>query len=273
MKMPMLWRQSAAFFRMHFNRGLQYRTAALAGVATQFAWGFMKIKVFIAFSDNPSADFPMGLDQLASYFWLQQAFIAFFMAWMMEAEIFDCISDGNVAYELCRPVRLYAMWFSRSLAVRLVRGVLRCGPILLAALLMPPPYRLTLPPDPLTALWFLLTMALGLLVMVALCMILYMLTFFTISPMGLRLVFVCAVEFLQGAVIPLPFFSPVMQKVLELLPFAATENVPLRVYSGQLAGVGLLRAAALQVFWLAVLVTAGQLLSRLAIRKTTIQGG
>ena len=38
-----------SFFRMRFHMGLQYRTAAIAGMTTQFVWGFMEILVFRAF--------------------------------------------------------------------------------------------------------------------------------------------------------------------------------------------------------------------------------
>ena len=37
-----------SFFRLRFITGLQYRTAALAGIATQFFWGAMEILTFRA---------------------------------------------------------------------------------------------------------------------------------------------------------------------------------------------------------------------------------
>lgn len=80
-------------------------------------------------------------------------------------------------------------------------------------------------------------------------MIIYMLSFFTISPDGIRLVPLSMVEFFQGAIIPLPFFPGAVRKVMELLPFAAMQNVALRVYSGDLAGAALQRAVILQIFW------------------------
>lgn len=38
-----------AFFRLRSAMGLQYRAAALAGIATQFAWGFMEIMAMHVF--------------------------------------------------------------------------------------------------------------------------------------------------------------------------------------------------------------------------------
>ena len=35
-----------SFFRLRFLMGLQYRTAALAGIVTQFAWGGMEILMY-----------------------------------------------------------------------------------------------------------------------------------------------------------------------------------------------------------------------------------
>ena len=129
-----------SFFRLRFSMGLQYRAAALAGVVTQFAWGFMEIMVFRAFYRADPGAFPMSFSATASYVWLQQAFLALFAAWMMENEIFDTIVSGNVAYELCRPVGIYDMWFARNIAGRLSRAVLRCFPILAIAVFLPEPY-------------------------------------------------------------------------------------------------------------------------------------
>ena len=126
-----------SFFRLRFAMGLQYRTAALAGIITQFAWGFMEIMIFHAFYRADAASFPMHFSATASYIWLQQAFLVLFAAWMMENEIFDSIVNGNIVYELCRPVSIYNMWFARSIATRVSKAVLRCFPILVVAAFIP----------------------------------------------------------------------------------------------------------------------------------------
>ena len=122
-----------AFFRLRFAMGLQYRTAAAAGIVTQFFWGGMNILVYRAFYETDAEAFPMNFQATSTYIWLQQAFLALFAAWMVENEIFENIMNGNVAYEMCRPVSIYNMWFLRSMANRLSRALLRCLPILLLA--------------------------------------------------------------------------------------------------------------------------------------------
>lgn len=262
-----------SFFRLRFSMGLQYRVAALAGIVTQFFWGFMEIMIFSAFYRADAAAFPMSLSATASYIWMQQAFLAFFAAWMMEGEIFDSIVNGNIAYELCRPIDIYNMWFARSIANRMSRAVLRCFPILLVAAFLPAPYGLSAPASGLHFFLSLATLLLGLAVTVSFCVFIYVLTFFTISPQGLRMLFLSSVEFFAGAVIPLPFFPEKVQKIMELLPFAAMQNVPLRIYSGSMSGAEMKKAILLQIFWLIVVTAAGKLLCRVALKKVVVQGG
>lgn len=266
-------RKYLSFFRLRFSMGLQYRTAALAGIVTQFVWGVMELLVFRAFYEAEPGAFPMTLTATTSYIWLQQAFLAFFAVWFLENEIFDAIMNGNIAYELCRPINIYTMWFSRSVANRLSRAVLRCFPILIVAVLLPKPYGLCKPAGLVYFLLFLLTLILGLMVTVAFCMLIYALTFFTISPSGLRMLFASAVEFFSGAVIPLPFFPRKIQMMMELLPFAAMQNVALRIYSGSMSENEMIKAIGLQVFWLIVLVAGGKKLCSIAQTRVSVQGG
>lgn len=262
-----------AFFRLRFFMGLQYRAAALAGVATQFCWGFIMIMGFCAFYEADAASFPMPLSATVSYIWLQQAFLLFFSVWGMDNEIFDLIVNGNIAYELCRPVHIYSMWFARGIAGRMSGALLRCIPILVITPFLPEPFAMLPPASGLHFILFLITMALGLAVTIAICTLVYMLAFFTISPQGLR-TFVCsAVELLAGAVIPLPFFPERIRFLLELLPFASMQNVALRIYSGSLTEREMVRAVGLQLFWLVVLLIAGRGLARAAEKKVIIQGG
>lgn len=261
-----------SFFRLRFVMGLSYRAAAWAGVATQFVWSGMEIAMFRAFYGAEPEHFPMTMDAAVSYVWLQQAFLALFAAWMLEGEVFESIRDGNIVYEMCRPMKLYPMLFVRAMAMRVSRAALRCGPVLLFAILLPGPYGLKAPGQGQTGL-FLAAMALGVLVTVAFGTLIYGITFYTISPEGLRLLVTSAMDFFNGAIIPLPFFPDKMRAIMEVLPFAAMQNVPLRVYSGDLQGEAALRAVALQILWLAVLVGLGQAVMARAERKLAVQGG
>jgi ABC-2 type transport system permease protein len=174
--------------RIRFINGLQYRAAAVAGVVTQFGFGFLFISQYLAFYRTNPAAFPMELSGVVSYIWMQQALLMLFMTWFFENDIFSDITSGQVAYDLARPVDLYAKWFCQCVASRLSRTVLRCLPIIGVALVLPEPYRLILPPNAAQLTMFLLSAALAMLVAVAFGMLIYISTFYTMSPMGVRII-------------------------------------------------------------------------------------
>ncbi len=260
-------------FRIRFSHTLQYRAAAAAGIATQFAWGFMELLLFQAFYRADPAAFPMTFQQTVNYIWVQQAFLALFMTWFYEAEIFSAITSGAIAYELVRPLDLYGRWFSQACATRAAKCLLRCAPILLVALLIPGPLRMTLPADVPQFLLFLLSSLLALFVVVAFSMFIYISGLYTLSAVGARVMAAAAVDFLAGATIPLPFFPAAWRAVAETLPFAAMQNMPLRIYSGNIAGAEALRGLLFQAFWLLALLALGWLWMRKALRKVVVQGG
>ena len=266
-------RAYAAVFRMKFTGGLQYRAAALAGLATQFAWGFMELLAFSAFYRADPAAFPMSFEQTVSYIWLQQAFLALFMLWFFEGDIFDAILSGSIAYELARPVDLYGRWYAQAAAGRLSRAALRCLPVLFVAFMLPGPMRMPGPAGPAQLLLFLLSMGLSLAVVVGFSMLIHISAFYTISPVGVRVMAAVTADILAGGTVPLPFFPPALRAVAELLPFAAMQNMPLRIYSGHIAGMEALRGMGLQFFWALALIGAGRVWMKRALRRVTVQGG
>lgn len=253
--------------------GLQYRTAALAGMATQFVWGGLLLMVFSAFrSQNPEA---AGLDawQLASYVWLLQSFLAFVMFWFRDNELFELITSGNLAYEFCRPLDLYGAWFARLAAQRISAAVLRSLPILVFAWFLPSPWGL-LPPASITAFFlFLVTLALGLGVMVAISQFIYIGTIVTQTPMALLLVVGTVGEFCSGLIVPLPFLPSGLRDALMWLPFRLTADLPFRTWSGALATSEVLAGIGAQVVWLVILVALGRALLTRIGRRLVVQGG
>lgn len=262
-----------SIFRIRFQTGVQYRAAALAGIATQLAWGFLNILLYGAFYRDGAEAFPMTLQAVVSYMWLRQAFLTLFETWSTEGDLLEAITHGNVAYELTRPIGLYNMWYTRVLSGRVSKMLLRALPLLLVAFLIPAPYGMGLPVSLAGFGGFLLTLVLGALVTCAYMMFVYIFTIFTMQPQGVRLAVNAFTELLNGALVPLPFFPPVLRTILELSPFGAMLNVPYRVWGGDIAGAAIWQYAGLQLFWLAALVLLGQVLMARGLRRAVIQGG
>ena len=261
-----------SFFKIRFIANLQYRAAALAGISTQFAWGTLSIILFKAFYESSPENFPMGFSAFVSYIWMQQAFLAFFAMWSFESDITDSIVSGSIVYQMSKPINIYNLWFARSVALRLARGLLRCFPVLIIASMLPQPYRLMMP-DFFTFFVFIASMILGLCTAAAFTCLIYVLCFFTVSPRGLQIVFLSASEMLMGQIIPIPFFPEAIKKVLEFSPFTGIQNIPLRIFSYDISPADAGRKIILQVFWLFVLFALGKIISKAAEKKLVVQGG
>jgi len=262
-----------ALLRIRFTNSLQYRAAAFAGLATQFAWGFMYILAFAAFyRGNPNA-FSMTFQQTVAYIWMQQAFLYLFFIWIYDNSIFESIESGHIAYEMVRPMDIYSRWYSMTAANRLAGAALRCMPVLLVAFVLPEPFRLVLPASLVQLGLFLVSMALSLGVVVSFTMLVYISAFFTINSMGTRIAVGIAGDFLAGGYIPIPFFPDNLRTVVELLPFGSMQNMPLLIFNGHLSGIELVRGLTMQVFWLVVLISVGRLLMRNALKQVVVQGG
>ena len=104
-------------------------------------------------------------------------------------------------------------------------------------------------------------------------MIFYIITFYTLSPAGVRIIVLSATEFLTGALIPLPFLPDKIQTVFNLLPFASMQNLPLRIYSGDIAGTEMLFSFIIQLFWVVTFLITGNLWLKQVIKKVIVQGG
>lgn len=262
-----------SFFTMRLMAGLQYRAAALAGMSTQFVWGSMEILIYRAFWLEHPERFPMGMEALSAYIWMQQAFLAFFAMWYFEQDLVDAVQNGSVAYELTRPTDLYGMWMARTLALRLSRAALRCLPILVVAALVPAPFGLRLRIAPSTFALFLLSMTLMLLVVCTYTLFVYALGFHMVSTQGIRWLSLSAADLLGGAIVPLPFLPEPLRTIAALSPFGAMQNVPLRIFGGDIAGAEIASAMGLQLLWAAILAAAGYGLMHSGLRRAVIAGG
>ena len=253
-------RKYISFFRMRLMAGLQYRAAALAGLSTQLVWGAMEVLLYRAFWLEHPERFPMGMEALAAYIWLQQAFLTLFSMWSWERDLISSVDlDG--------------MWMARSLALRLSRALLRMFPVILIALLIPAPYGLRLWTGGAVLPLFLLSTVLMLLVVCAYTLLIYALTFHLTDPNGIMVLSVAAADLLGGAIVPLPFLPEKLRLLAALSPFGSMQNVPLRIYSGDIPLTDAPAVMGLQVFWILTLVLAGYLLTWSGLRRAVIAGG
>jgi ABC-2 type transport system permease protein len=259
--------------RLRFIHGLQYRAAAIAGILTQLFFGLIFIMILVAFYEHSAAPMPISLQELAAYIWLQQIFLGFIALWFRDPSLFQMITSGNIAYELCRPCELYPFWYAKLIAERLASVILRCFPLIAVILFFPEPYRMTMPSSAGVFVLFLCTLLLGLFLIVSISMLIYISVFWTMSPTGSILLIAVAGEFLSGMIIPVPLMPEWLQSITYVLPFRWAADFPFRVYSGHIPASEAVLGMGVQLLWLGVLVGVGYRLLRRALRQVVVQGG
>jgi ABC-2 type transport system permease protein len=272
-----LVRPYLAIFAARFSMLLQYRAAALAGIATQFWFGAIMVMALAAFYGSGRGAPSITLAQAITYIWLGQAFLGL-LPWNVDTEIAAMMRSGNVAYERLRPVDTYFYWFARALAWRAAGTLLRCIPLLVATAVLFPTIGLgdwsLRPPPNLEALaLFALSMLAVLLLSSAITTLLNISVIWTVSGQGINAISNSLVVILSGMVIPLPLFPDWAQTFLFVQPLAGLVDIPYRIYFANLSGAAALGGIALQIFWTALLIGLGRVLMARTMRRVQVQGG
>ena len=258
---------------MKFITGLQYRSAAWAGIATQFFFGFVYIMVYIAFYESGGKNIPMTLSQTITYLWLNQALLALVNQFTRDQELFKLVIEGTLSYELARPKNLYFMWYFKVLGEKLASVTLRFFPLILVTSLLPEPFGLGLPVSFASFIVFLLSLTIGSLLVTTLTVLYPIITLATMSEKGIVNLMITAADILSGIVVPIPFFPIFLQKISKLLPFQYISDLPFRIYVGNISINSCIPAIIIQLTWLVLLILLGIILMNKNLKRVVVQGG
>jgi ABC-2 type transport system permease protein len=271
-------RPYVAIVGVRFRLLLQYRAAAIAGLWTQIFFGLVLIMVYEAFYRSaPTAAQPMAFAQVASYVWLGQALLAM-LPWNVDAELRAMVRSGAIAYELCRPIDLYGLWFARALAQRTAPTLLRAAPMAVFAALGLPllglgEWRLAPPASLAAGAGFAAALLCALALGCAISALINISLMWTVAGDGIVMLSTTAVSLLSGLTIPLPLFPEWAQPVLPWLPFAGLFDLPFRIYTGHIAVGGWALVITRQIGWTVALIGFGRWLLGRGMRRLVVQGG
>ena len=111
-----------SYFKLRFISGLQYRFAAVTGVATQFFFGIVIIMVYLAFYESGDANTPMSLTELISYLWLNQIFYSLLTLEYKDREIIEMIKKGVIFMEFKEELKRYELTSVSSPEISIIRN-------------------------------------------------------------------------------------------------------------------------------------------------------
>jgi ABC-2 type transport system permease protein len=258
-----------AILSSRFRTLLQYRAAALAGAGTQIFFGLVRVMIFDAFYSSSSGPQPMTHAEVISYIWLGQALLVLTML-AADTDVAAMIRSGSVAYEMTRPVDLYALWFARAFSGRAAPMTMRAIPIVVIAM---PFFGLQAPASLEAGALFIVSVLGALLMASSIVALLTISMLWTISGEGISRLAPALIFFFSGIVIPLPLFPDWMQPFVAALPIRGLLDTPLRIYTAHLAGADAAAALMHQFAWVFALVIAGRALLARGLRNLVVQGG
>lgn len=261
------------YFKLKFISSLQYRSAAWAGISTQFFFGIIYIMVFIAFYESGGKRIPMSLSQTVTYLWLNQMFLALLNQFTKDEEIYKIIRDGNISYELSRPKKLYFLWYFKILGQRLASVTLRLFPILIITFMLSSPYRMRLPESFVHFFLFILSLGFGTLLVVSITILYPIVTLRTLNEKGIVEFLINISGILSGLVVPVPFFPKFLQIISSLLPFQYISDLPFRIYVGNVSITNSIIGILIQGFWIIIMISIGNLLLNKCLKRVVVQGG
>ena len=262
-----------AFVRVSFLSMLAYRLRFYTGIVTYLIYVTVYTAIWRAVYAQPEsrgalAEFP-DYDTLFTYFaigWMARSFSFN----NVDRDVADLVESGHIASRVARPVSLHVQMIAASLGQTLFR--LTCfSPLIGVALVLV--FDLKPPASPLAFLLFVVSLALGVLVLAEVNFLIGLLAFRTRSIQGIMRAKSYLLELLSGLLIPLSYFPDVLERIAMATPFPTLTSIPNRLYLGLATGPDAWRSLAISAGWVVVLVLAGHFVGRAASRSLTVQGG
>jgi len=253
-----------------FRRATTYRAATLAGMATNFFFGLIRAMIFTAFYESARTTPEMPLEQAVSYVWLVQVVLGLpFWPFFSDTFIAD-IRSGAVAMQLIRPADYQGCWFSDSFARLLQMLLMRGAPIGLLAFAMG---GMAPPPSWEIAGLFVLSVAAGMVLAVALAQFTGATAFWTLDSTGFSSLMAVVATFFSGMLVPIALWPRWLSAIAHWLPFQGLTDIPLSVYLGRYAGAEALRYIGIQLAWAALTLLVARLMIARGFRRLEVQGG
>jgi ABC-2 type transport system permease protein len=266
---PKLLRMYLEFARVGFVNSLAFRLRYFTGIVTYFIYVSVYYFIWKAIYEHSASIEGFDFPHLLTYIGVGWIIRSFYFN-TIDQEIAYQVTEGRLAMDLIKPVNLQGMYLARAAGESVFRLGMLTAPTALVLFIV---YPLRRPADLGHAGAFVASVILSFLIVAGINFAVGTFALRLQSILGLLRAKFFLLELFSGLLLPISFFPKIFQKIFALLPFQYISYVPMLIYLGNLRGAGLVRALALQVFWVAVLLAIGDGMWRWSSRKVTIQGG
>ncbi|GAP14303.1 ABC-type uncharacterized transport system, permease component [Longilinea arvoryzae] len=255
--------------QISFRQQLTYRTAMLAGLATNLFFGMLRVAVMVALYNGQKSVNGLSMEGAITFAGLTQAMIMFLMLFGY-TEIILSVTTGAVAGDLLRPIDYFVLWLGKDLGRALVNLLVR-GIFFFALFALF--FHIILPQGFIQWLAFGLSLVLSYLLSFSWRFLVNLASFWTPDAIGISRILFLLTQFLSGFLFPLQLLPDWFSAMCKMTPFPSIVNTPVGIFLGTIQGGSIGLELLRQAIWLGGLVLAGQLIYRAGIRKLVVQGG
>ena len=263
--MNLFWQLTKLSFRLQFS----YRTATLAGLATNLFFGLLRAAVLIALYGARSQVAGISLAGAITYTGVSQASISFLslFSWF---DLMRSVYSGEVGADLLKPMNYFQYWMAQDLGRALFNLLLRGAPIMLFYALV---FGITIPHGALQWLGLGASLLLAWMLSFSYRFLINLAAFWTPEATSIGRLGYSLAWFTSGFLMPLRFFPDWFVRLCLLTPFPQMINTPVEIYLNLTSGKALALALLWQASWVIVLIAGGQLVLRAGVRRLEILGG
>lgn len=253
-----------------FRRQSTYRLAALGGLVANATFGLLKVALLFAAVRTSGGELA-GYDvaTMSSYIWISQGLLGS-VNLMGRTEMAERIRSGDVAVDFLRPVDVHLASVTtevgRATFALIPRGI---PSVAIGALVV----GMAVPDHPSAYVVGAVSLALGIVVSATTVYLVAATGFWLVETRGVAILYMVVSGFLAGLFVPIAMFPTWLHAVATATPFPSMMMYPVDVLSGRVEGLAALGLVGLQLLWLALTLTAGQVATRAGRRRLEVQGG
>lgn len=255
--------------KMKILVSLAYRFEVLANVGTNFI--MMIAGVYLWKAAYRGIDTVAGVNesQMITYAMISILLSAFYNI-NVEFTLHDRIRQGEIAVDFFRPVNLLLCYLAEDIGQSIGAVVSKLLPLLVIMVTF---IQVPRPAGFLAGFLFLLSAAMGFVILWIICALIGLLCFWAIELGNIGTIKDGIIILLSGKLIPLWLFPPGVQNILNLLPFQHIYQTPLSIYIGQLPSDQVAISMIVQLGWVMILMLLLYFTWKKARKCVLIQGG
>ncbi len=257
-----------AYLKKSFLNRSAYRFDHLMGILSTCLRIFIFWEIYRALYGGAQEIDGITLSMVTTNFILSMGLEAAF--YVQDFYVPEKIRDGSIALELLRPISFKGRMLAENMGNACFNLIFRFLPALLLALFL---IGILPPASFVMFLGFVVSAVLGYGVLWSISFAVQMLSFWFVNIWSLNTIKNVFVNVLSGTSIPLWFMPEWMDGVMKFTPFSSIYFTPVQIYLGQLSWQQIAAKCVIQVVWILILYSIGDILWKMGQRKLVVQGG